>query len=405
MPVAERHLTALAGYAQQALEFDREEDLAAVVRRICDAAQALESSPEMGSMLPADQEELHKGVASVIQAARAKEDALTNIRRCLQQRPDLALTTDYVGLPRLDDFVVQRTLSRGAFGEVLLARKRSTQDYYAIKVMHKRDLVRKNQITYVLRERLLMASMDSPYVIKLFYSFQTVDSLYMVLEYANGGDVSKLLRNYNNTLSESWARFYAADIVQALDHIHQLGIVHRDIKPDNLLISANGHIKLADFGLSQGGMDRAHVMPPVDPAAQASRLVAAADTAMATTTASASTITEAQRQQLMQLHSTDRRRLFSMVGTEDYMAPEVIRGAGHDTAIDWWSFGVCLYEFIAGFPPFWDQNPQVRRTRPSRPTVSWPPVFHCAPDLAPRTRRRGPASFALASIRSSSGTS
>ena len=354
-------LLALASVAQNGLALDRANDLGAEARALCDAVLRLESTVTAEAATAgaaagqpisgAEQESLRADGRSVIQAIRAKEEALANIRRCLQQRPEAALTSEYVGLPRLDDFIVHRTLSRGAFGEVLLARKRSTQDYYAIKVMRKRDLVRKNQMNYVLNERILMARMDSPYIIKLFYSFQTVESLYMVLEYANGGDVAKLLRNYGNALSESWARFYAAEIVQALDHIHQLGIVHRDIKPDNLLISANGHIKLADFGLSQDGMDRAHVMPGAEGAIHASRLASAGTTPAA---ASAGVMSETQRQQLMEYHSADRRRLFSFVGTEDYMAPEVIMGAGHDTAIDWWSFGVCLYEFIAGFPPFYD---------------------------------------------------
>jgi tRNA A-37 threonylcarbamoyl transferase component Bud32 len=361
-------LSDVARLAQLGLQLDRAlgpEQLAAEAGRLCAALRALECAD-------GDTAVLHTWVQAAEQAVRAKEEALASLRRCLADHADDDLTGEYVGLPRLDDFVLLRTLSRGAFGEVLLARQRSTQDYYAVKVLRKRDLARKNLLSYVLSERHIMARMDSPYVIKLFYSFQTVDMLYMVLEYANGGDVAKLLRNYQNTLAEPWARLYAAEIVQALDHIHQLGIVHRDIKPDNLLISASGHIKLADFGLSQDGMGRAHSAPPsaaprIAAAAAAAVAAAAAAAAAATATTAMSTgalagpagrtaMTEAQQQELVQLHSADRRRLYSFVGTEDYMAPEVILGQGHDTAIDWWSFGVCLYEFIAGFPPFFDHE-------------------------------------------------
>jgi len=194
-------------------------------------------------------------LSSVLDSLEEKAKALQKIRHYLTttSAPFLSLPSEKVRQPRLEDFTILKTLSRGSFGKVFLVKKEATRDYYALKVLQKKDLSRKNQLDHVLNERKLLAMINSPFVVKLFYSFQTMDSLYMVMEYANGGDVNMLLTSVG-VLTEAWARFYTAELVLALEHIHSLGIVHRDIKPDNLLITATGHIKLTDFGLSRDGV-------------------------------------------------------------------------------------------------------------------------------------------------------
>ncbi|RUS29284.1 hypothetical protein BC938DRAFT_480837, partial [Jimgerdemannia flammicorona] len=159
--------------------------------------------------------------------------------------------------PSIKDFEIIKPISKGAFGSVFLSKKRATGDYYAIKVLKKSDMIAKNQVTNVKAERMiLMTQTDSPFVTKLYYTFQSKDYLYLVMEYLNGGDCSALVKVLGN-LSEDWTRSYLAEVVLGLENLHDKGIVHRDLKPDNLLIDQNGHLKLTDFGLSRiGFLDR-----------------------------------------------------------------------------------------------------------------------------------------------------
>ena len=128
--------------------------------------------------------------------------------------------------PSIKDFEIIKPISKGAFGSVYLAKKHSTGDHYAIKVLRKSDMVAKNQVFNVKSERMILTRIDSPFVVKLFYSFQSKDNLYLVMEYLNGGDCSALLKAFG-TLDENWARQYAAEVVLALEYLHERGIVHR----------------------------------------------------------------------------------------------------------------------------------------------------------------------------------
>ncbi|KAI8141200.1 hypothetical protein BJV82DRAFT_619670 [Fennellomyces sp. T-0311] len=159
--------------------------------------------------------------------------------------------------PGIKDFEIVKPISKGAFGSVFLAKKRTTGDYYAIKFLKKSDMIAKNQVTNVKSERMiLMTQTDSPFVTKLYYTFQSKDYLYLVLEYLNGGDCSALIKVLGS-LPEEWARSYLAEVTLGLIYLHSNNIVHRDLKPDNLLIDQNGHLKLTDFGLSRiGFLDR-----------------------------------------------------------------------------------------------------------------------------------------------------
>lgn len=154
--------------------------------------------------------------------------------------------------PSIKDFEVIKPISKGAYGAVYLAKKRNTGDYYAIKCLRKSDMVAKNQVTNIRNERMILTQLDSDFVVKLYFSFQTKDNLYLVMEYLNGGDCAALIKAMG-ALDEKWAKQYIAEVVSGLEFLHARGIIHRDLKPDNLLIDSNGHLKLTDFGLSRVG--------------------------------------------------------------------------------------------------------------------------------------------------------
>ncbi|KAF7776266.1 hypothetical protein Agabi119p4_4659 [Agaricus bisporus var. burnettii] len=154
----------------------------------------------------------------------------------------------------IKDFDVIKPISKGAFGSVFLAKKKATGDYFAIKVLKKADMIAKNQITNVKAERMiLMKQAESPFVAKLYFTFQSKDNLYLVMEYLNGGDCAALIKSLG-CLPEEWTKNYIAEVVLGLEYLHQRGIIHRDLKPDNLLIDQQGHLKLTDFGLSRIGL-------------------------------------------------------------------------------------------------------------------------------------------------------
>ncbi|KAJ9107593.1 hypothetical protein QFC21_001052 [Naganishia friedmannii] len=307
----------------------------------------------------------------------------------------------------IKDFDIIKPISRGAFGSVYLAKKRTTGDYYAIKALRKQDMIAKNQITNVKAERtILMNQANSPYVAKLFWSFQSREYLYLVMEYLNGGDCAALIRTLGG-LPEEWVKCYIAEVVLGLDYMHDRGIVHRDIKPDNLLIDSKGHLKLTDFGLSRAGLlnrqmgsarptgprthsakrprgshrtvSRRTESPSILPSTDDS-LVSTPDVALPPTfgamhqsyfsnhlteggSADESSGSEGISAQFDHGHSArgnDKAAVEArkFVGTPDYLCPESILGFGtDDAAVDWWALGVVMYEFLFGFPPFHDETP------------------------------------------------
>lgn len=156
--------------------------------------------------------------------------------------------------PSIKDFEIVKPISKGAFGSVYLSKKKSTGDYFAIKVLKKADMVAKNQVTNVKAERaIMMFQGESDFVAKLYWTFSSKDYLYLVMEYLNGGDCASLIKVLGG-LPEDWAKKYLGEVILGVEHLHSRGIVHRDLKPDNLLIDQKGHLKLTDFGLSRMGL-------------------------------------------------------------------------------------------------------------------------------------------------------
>ena len=172
----------------------------------------------------------------------------------------LLLATNQIktAAPSIRDYDILKPISRGAYGSVYLARKKLTGDYFAIKALRKSDMIAKNQVMNVKSERaIMMFQSDKPYVAKLFATFQNKDNLFLVMEYLPGGDLATLIKMMG-TLPDEWVRQYLAEIIIGVEDMHQNGIIHHDLKPDNLLIDSNGHIKLTDFGLSRAGLIRRH---------------------------------------------------------------------------------------------------------------------------------------------------
>ncbi|KAG0206964.1 hypothetical protein BGX28_001713 [Mortierella sp. GBA30] len=323
-------------------------------------------------------------------------------------------------VPSIQDFEIIKPVSRGAFGKVYLARKKTTQDLYAIKILKKADMVRKNMVNHVLAERRVLALTRTPFVVQLFYAFASKDYLYLVMEYVIGGDLSSLLAVFGS-FDEDMAKMYIAECVLALEYLHSNGITHRDLKPDNMLVNAEGHLKLTDFGLSRitvpdqndmfswqeyktPTLNRRHLTrPPGVPSPLSSNkgknkhsfgrtkeTIKSTTTtttpqqqpAAGTTSASTTSTTTSTTSPTASLHPpgslpgrTARRHRGSskaLLGTPDYLAPELLLGIGHGPAVDWWSLGVCLFEFLTGYPPFMDEAPEAIFKNILNHDIQWP---------------------------------
>ncbi|CCF57344.1 hypothetical protein KAFR_0C03520 [Kazachstania africana CBS 2517] len=160
--------------------------------------------------------------------------------------------------PSIKDYDIIKPISKGAYGSVYLAKKKLTGEYFAIKVLKKSDMIAKNQIMNVKSERaIMMIQSDKPYVAKLFATFQNKDNLFLVMEYLPGGDLATLIKMMG-TLPNKWVKQYLSEVIIGVDDMHLNGIIHHDLKPDNLLIDSTGHIKLTDFGLSRAGLVKRH---------------------------------------------------------------------------------------------------------------------------------------------------
>ncbi|KAK9103241.1 hypothetical protein Sjap_020495 [Stephania japonica] len=255
----------------------------------------------------------------------------------------------------IEDFEIIKPISRGAFGRVFLARKRATGDLFAIKVLRKADMIRKNAVESILAERNILISVRNPFVVRFFYSFTCRENLYLVMEYLNGGDLYSLLSNLG-CLEEDMARVYIAELVLALEYLHSLNVIHRDLKPDNILIACNGHIKLTDFGLSKVG------------------LMNSTDDLYSPAVSSTDIEDDEPKTTEQQTLNRDQRQQDSAVGTPDYLAPEILLGMGHGATADWWSVGVILFELLVGIPPFNADHPLKIFDNILNRDITWPMI-------------------------------
>ena len=228
----------------------------------------------------------------------------------------------------IKDYESIAIIGRGAFGEVHVCREKKTDKIYAIKKIKKNILILKNQIIHVLNEQKFMSRAKSPWIVELKASFQEDEYLYLVMEYLPGGDLMNLLIK-KDILTEDEAKFYISELILAIESIHKLDCIHRDIKPDNVLIDKNGHIKLSDFGLAKIS-DKLYEKENEK---------------------YKNYIYEKKNKDLDEVKKTHNKN-FSCVGTAYYVAPEVLNKKGYDKEIDWWSVGIIFYEMLVGYAPF-----------------------------------------------------
>ncbi|PAA55257.1 hypothetical protein BOX15_Mlig011735g1 [Macrostomum lignano] len=293
------------------------------------------------------------------------EDEGLNDDQKLERRHQHALKeTEFLRLKRarltVDDFEPLKVIGKGAFGEVRLVQKRDTGHIYAMKILKKVDMLQKDQIAHARAERDILVKADNEWVVKMFYSFQDGTNLYLVMEFLQGGDMMTLLIK-RDTLTEEEAQFYVAETLLALNSIHSLGFIHRDVKPDNLLLDHRGHLKLSDFGLCTGlkKSHRTDFYKNLSKAEPADFAWNAMDS----------------RRKAESWKSKRRQLAYSTVGTPDYIAPEVFLHKGYNCTVDFWSLGVIMYEMLIGYPPFCSNGPQetYRKVMAWRDTLQFPP--------------------------------
>lgn len=222
-----------------------------------------------------------------------------------------------------------RLLGRGDVGKVYLVKEKKTNRLYALKIFSKAEMIKRKKIKRILAEQEILATSNHPFVVTLYHSFQSEDYLYLCMDYCMGGEFFRALQTRKRKcISEDSARFYASEVTAALEYLHLLGFIYRDLKPENILLHKSGHIMLSDFDLS---VQASEVNKPTKTVSSQSTMI---DTKV----------------------FSEGFRTNSFVGTEEYIAPEVIRGNGHTAAVDWWTLGILIYEMLFGFTPFKGAN-------------------------------------------------
>lgn len=233
---------------------------------------------------------------------------------------DSSVRLDTADGPRwqLNEFELIKVIGKGCMGKVLLVREKGTTNYYAMKSIHKKTIVNQREIEHSLSERHILTQLslaNHPFLVRMYGCFQSTSELFYLFKYYSGGDLAMQLAIYRN-FSLDRVKFYAAEIILALEALHSFGVIYRDLKPENILLDKDGHVALTDFGLSKQLVD--------------------------------SVIASEQS-------SDGLTRTFC--GTAEYLAPEILLGQAYSSAVDWWSFGTLIYEMIVGITPFWSENP------------------------------------------------
>ncbi|KAF8737450.1 hypothetical protein AX14_012840 [Amanita brunnescens Koide BX004] len=223
----------------------------------------------------------------------------------------------------IEEFDLLRVVGKGSFGKVMQVRKKDTQRIYALKTIRKAHIAqRPGEINHILAERTVLALVNNPFIVPLKFSFQSPDKLYLVMSFVNGGELFYHLQR-EGKFNQDRSRFYAAELLSALEHLHSFNVVYRDLKPENILLDYTGHIALCDFGLCK-------------------------------------------------LNMSETEKTNTFCGTPEYIAPELLESQGYTKTVDWWTLGVLLYEMMTGLPPFYDENVNIMYQRILRDPLNFP---------------------------------
>jgi serum/glucocorticoid-regulated kinase 2 len=224
----------------------------------------------------------------------------------------------------IEAFDLLKVIGKGSFGKVMQVRKKDTSRIYALKTIRKAHIAqRPGEITHILAERTVLALVNSPFIVPLKFSFQSPDKLYLVMSFVNGGELFYHLQR-EGRFDVHRSRFYAAELLSALEHLHSFNVVYRDLKPENILLDYTGHIALCDFGLCK-------------------------------------------------LNMGEQEKTNTFCGTPEYIAPELLRSQGYTKTVDWWTLGVLLFEMMTGLPPFYDENVETMYQRILHDPLQFPP--------------------------------
>lgn len=219
----------------------------------------------------------------------------------------------------LNDFQILRTLGTGSFGRVHLTRSIHNGRFYAMKVLKKERVVNMKQVEHTNDERRMLKLAQHPFIIRMWGTFHDCHNLFMIMDYIEGGELFSLLRK-SQRFPTPVAKFYAAEAFLAIEYLHDLDIIYRDLKPENILLDKNGHIKLTDFGFAKEVAD----------------------------------VT------------------YTLCGTPDYIAPEVVATKPYNKSVDWWSFGILIFEMLTGYTPFYDPTPMKTYENILNGTITYP---------------------------------